>query len=92
MARPKKKKDASAKVRTVDPLEPGLTAFDEGDYVEARRLLSVPGDDPDLSESQRQQARDMKAATQLERGALLVGLACIGLFLIAVLLTSLKQP
>ncbi|MEM7678263.1 MAG: hypothetical protein AAF449_19910 [Myxococcota bacterium] len=92
MARSKKKKDASAKATNNDPLQPGVAAFESGDYALARRLLSARADDPELSESQRQQARDMIDATRLERGTLLVGLACVALFLFAVVFTALKQP
>ena len=92
MARSKKKRDASTKAPSTDPLEAGIKAFDAGDYVEARRLLSANAQDSDLSESQRQLAQDMADATRIERGALLVGLACIALFLVAVLFTSFKQP
>ena len=93
MARSKKKKDGGSKApKTPDPLGPGLTAFDDGDYVEARRLLEPLTEDSDLSSAQRQQAKDTVEATQFERGALLVGLACLGLFLFAVLFTALKQP
>ncbi len=90
MARSKKKKHSSA--LSADPLHPGVEAFDAGDYVQARRQLAPLADDPELSEAQRQQARDTIAATRLERGAVLVGLACIMLFAIAVIFTAFKQP
>lgn len=91
MARSKKKKDASSKGSN-DPLQAGVAAFESGDYVQARLLLSERADDPELSESQRQQARDMIDATWIERGTLLVGLACAALFLFAVVFTAFKQP
>lgn len=90
MARPKKKKSSTDS--SADPLLPGVEAFDAGDYAEARRRLAPLADDPELSEAQRQQARDTVAATRLERGAVLVGLACIMLFAIAVIFTAFKQP
>ena len=89
MARPKKKKNAGA---TADPLHDGMQAFDAGDYVAARKILKPFADDSELSEAQRQQARDTVAATWFERGALMVGLACAALFVIAVIFTSFKQP
>ena len=90
MARQKKKKDARSAAD--DPLHAGMVAFDGGDYAETRRLLSPKVNDADLSEAQRQQAQDTISATWLERGALLVGLSCAALFLLAVIVTSFKQP
>ena len=92
MARAKKKKGSSAHGKNDDPLHPGISAFDAGDYVETRRLLSPLSENSDLSEAQRQQARDTVSATWFERGAVLVGLACATLFVIAVVFTSFKQP
>lgn len=92
MARSKKKKDASAQAKNDDPLHPGITAFDAGDYIATRRELIPRSGDPELSEAQRQQARDTVAATRFERGTVLVGLACMALFVIAVVFTSFKQP
>ncbi len=92
MARSKKKKDVSPKRESPDPLAPGIAAFDAGDYVVARQRLGKLAEDDELSESQREQARDMVNATKLEPATLYVGLACIVLFLLAVSITVYNQP
>ncbi|MEM1022367.1 MAG: hypothetical protein AAGD10_12585 [Myxococcota bacterium] len=73
-------------------LEAGLQAVTQGDYIQARAEFGRVGVDEALSESRRAEATRWIAATRLDRGTLLVGLACIGLFLLVVGVAVLKQP
>lgn len=92
MAKSKGKKKKGEPGGAPDPLRPALDAFSRGDYPEARRLFDEKIEDPDVSESEKGMARAFRDATGLEKGALWVGLGCLGLFLLVVLVTALKQP
>jgi hypothetical protein len=74
------------------PLAIARQLFGIGDIVAARRELTAKAEDARLSEGDRQLARELADATRIDRGALVVGLACIGLLLLVVLVTGLKQP
>lgn len=75
-----------------DPLQPALRAFSEGDYPAARAIFRELENDSALSDSQRQMAAEYRAATWLERGALLTALGCILFFAFAVAFAVAKQP
>lgn len=74
------------------PLAIARRLFAKGDIVAARRELGARAEDPSRPESDRALARELASATRIDRGALLVGLACAGLLLLVVLVTALKQP
>jgi len=78
--------------RTSSSLEPGLTALARGDYVQVRAQFAPVAEDPEVSESRRAEARRWIAATRVDRGTLLVGLACLGLFVLVIVVAILKQP
>ena len=82
----------SAGARGDDPLIPALDEFSAGDYPAARRLLAARVQDPDASESEQNTARRFLAATRLERGALSVALACLGLYALVIMVAAFKQP
>ncbi|MCA9551513.1 MAG: hypothetical protein KC933_15865 [Myxococcales bacterium] len=71
---------------------PALDAFTEGDYPEARRRFAERIAAEDASESERNVARRLINATRLERGALWVALACLGLYGLVIAVATLKQP
>jgi hypothetical protein len=75
-----------------DPLVPALDAFSRGDYPAARRLFAERVAAEEASESERTLARRLTAATWLERGALMVALACLGLYALVIAVAALKQP
>ncbi len=68
-------------------LQRGKRAFEDGDYVAARRFLEEP-----MPDSDRPVADDLVAATLVDRATLAVGGACLGLLGLVVLVTSFKQP
>jgi hypothetical protein len=78
--------------RNASSLDPGLRAFSRGDYVEARAELEPVTRDQEVSESRRAEAQRWIEATRVDRGTLLVGLACIALFVLVVIFAILKQP
>lgn len=96
MAKAKTKKKAGgsspASSEAPDPLRPGLDAFARGAYPEARALLGARAEASDASESERKMAERFIAATKLERGTLLAGLACFGLYALVIVVTLFKQP
>lgn len=73
-------------------LEAGIEVFKKGDYARARNILGEKANDTLLSDGAREQARGLIAATRIERGTLLVGLACIGLFVLVIIVTAVMQP
>ncbi len=75
-----------------DQLRPALDAFDRGAYHEARPLLATRAEASDASDSERRMARMFIAATGFEKGTLLAGLACLGLYGLVVLVALAKQP
>ncbi len=74
------------------PLAPAIDTFARGDYVAARQLFDEALADSDLSEENRQVARALKSSLGFDKGTLLVGLACIGLYLLVIFIAILKQP
>ena len=89
-AEPKEKSKRSAALS--GPLAPAIDTFARGDYVTARRLFDEALGDRELSEENRQVAKALKASLGLDKGTVLVGLACIGLYLLVILVAILKQP
>lgn len=79
-------------VRDRGSLGEALSTFVRGDYARARVLLAAKAEDTSLSEGARAQARQLLAATRPDRGAILTGLACVGLYLIVAVITSVFQP
>lgn len=75
-----------------DPLAAAIATFARGDYARAKRALAEKMNDAELSEGQREQARELYAATGLERGTLWVGIACVGLLVLVLIVTALTQP
>lgn len=73
-------------------LQDAIGVFAKGDYARARNMLVEKANDTNLSEGAKEQARELIAATRIERGTLYVGLACIVLFILVVLVTSAMQP
>lgn len=96
MAKAKKKKaksdGAKAKGTSRGPLQPALDTFAGGDYVAARRMFEGALADPELSEENRHVAKTLLQSIGIDRGTLYVGLACVGLYLLAILVAVLKQP
>ena len=74
------------------PLAPAIETFSRGDYVSARRRFDEALEDKELSEENRQVAKALRGALGLDLGTLYVGLACIGLYLLVILVAILKQP
>jgi hypothetical protein len=74
------------------PLDAGLAALARGNHVEARARFEVAAKDADLPAGARGQAEALARATRLEPGAVRVGLASIGLLLLVLLVTVLRQP
>jgi hypothetical protein len=74
------------------PISPAIDAFSRGDYVAARRLFDDALSDKELSEENRQVAKALRASLGFDAGTLYVGLACIGLYLLVILVAILKQP
>lgn len=74
------------------PLAIARRLFGIGDIVAARRELRAKANDASLPETDRALARELADATRIDRGALFVGLACVGLLTLVVLVTALKQP
>jgi hypothetical protein len=75
-----------------DALAPAVRTFATGDYIRARAELAQKLNDPELSEGEREEARELIAATQIERGTLWVGLACVALLIIVIVVTAITQP
>ena len=73
-------------------LQDAIGVFAKGDYARARNMLFDKEKDAGLSEGAKEQARELIAATRIERGTLYVGLACIALFILVVIVTSAMQP
>lgn len=73
-------------------LQESIAVFARGDYARARNMLRAKAEDPSLSESTREHARALISATRIERGTLYVGLACIALFVLVLIVTSVLQP
>ena len=84
-----KKKTGGADLHLAPASDPGKTAFLAGDFSTARGLLAQRAEDPNLSEAQRVEARKLLSAVVLDKGLVLVGLACLGLFAVAALSSSL---
>jgi len=74
------------------PLSPAIDMFSRGDYVSARRMFDEALSDKELSEENRQVARALRGSLGFDPGTLYVGLACIGLYLLVILVAILKQP
>lgn len=96
MAKAKNSKKAAqsetSKAGTPDPMRPALDAFSAGAYSTARAALKLRVDAPEASDSERRMAQRFFDATKLEKGTLLAGLACFGLYLLVILVTVAKQP
>jgi hypothetical protein len=92
MAKNKKKGGSGERKSADEPLAEATDTFTRGDYARARVMLKQKAQDPNLSEGQREEAEELYEATTLERGTLYVGLACIALFILVVVVTSLTQP
>lgn len=96
MAKGKKKKartaQAGARPHGPDPLGVGVELFAAGDYPAARQALAAKANDPDLNEADQKRAHDLIAATKPESGALWTVLACVGFYLIAVVVGIARQP
>lgn len=75
-----------------DPLKPAVDAFGGGDYITARRLLREKMADPELSTTQKEVAGGLIDAMGMDRGTLLVGIACVLLLTIVILGTVFTQP
>lgn len=75
-----------------DALAEATAAFARGDYGRAKVLLAAKIDDASLPEGQREDAKDLLAATGFERGTLWVGLGCVGLLLLVLIVTRALQP
>ncbi len=75
-----------------DPLKPAIDAFAKGDYIEARRKLDEKTKDPELSDAQREAAKSLISAMGIEKGTLMVGLACLVLLLTVIVVTTFSQP
>jgi hypothetical protein len=73
-------------------LDQAIKVFATGDYARARNMLVAKASDPSLSEGAKEHARELIAATRIERGTLYVGLACIALAVLTVVVTSMLQP
>jgi hypothetical protein len=74
------------------PLAPAIDTFSRGDYVSARRMFDEAMQDKELSEENRQVAKALRASLGIDKTTLLTGLACIGLYLLVILVAILKQP
>ena len=74
------------------PLAPAIQMFSRGDYVSARRKFDDALADTELSEENRQVAKALRGSLGFDAGTLYVGLACIGLYLLVILVAVLKQP
>jgi hypothetical protein len=74
------------------PLAPAIQMFSRGDYVSARRKFDEALADSELSEENRQVAKALRGSLGFDAGTLYVGLACIGLYLLVILVAVLKQP
>lgn len=85
-------KTTPSRVVVEGPLSAAREAFGRGDYGRAKVLLREHVADASLSEGEREEAKELLAATGLERGTLWVGLACVGLLALVILVTKLIQP
>jgi len=74
------------------PLELARRLFAAGDVVAARRELEARAHDSSQPANDRQLAEDLAGATRIDHGALWVGVACIGLLVMVVAVTLVKQP
>ena len=74
------------------PLAPAIDMFSRGDYVSARRMFDEALADSELSAENRQVAKALRGSLGLDLGTLYVGIACIGLYLLVILVAILKQP
>ena len=96
MAKKRKAKDGKPESKRSaalsGPLASAIELFSKGDYVEARRMFDDALKDSDLSEENRQVAKALRGSLGLDKHTLLVGLACVGLFLLVILVAVLKQP
>lgn len=96
MAKQKKKKTKAGaskkKSSETGPLQPALDTFARGDYVAARRMFEGALADPELSEENRHVAKTLLQSIRIDLGTLYVGFACIGLYLLVILVGILKQP
>lgn len=73
-------------------LEAALEAFRRGDYLSARPGFDAVAANPEASGAERSSAADLGAATRVDRATLLTGLACLGLYVVAMAITSVIQP
>jgi hypothetical protein len=73
-------------------LDAATAVFARGDYARARVMLEAKANDASLSEGAKEEARSLIAATRIEKGTLMVGLACIALFVLVVIVTAILQP
>jgi hypothetical protein len=89
-AEPKEK--GKRKAALSGPLSPAIDMFSRGDYVSARRMFDEALSDEELSEENRQVAKALRGSLGFDKGTLYVGLACIGLYLLVILVAILKQP
>lgn len=82
----------AAVAKPESPLDVARRLFGAGDMVAARRELAAQAEDAARPDADRQLARELSDATRIDRGALAVGAACVGLLVLVVLVTILKQP
>ena len=87
-----KSKDKGKRASLTGPLSVAIDLFSHGDYVMARREFNAAIADPELSDENRQVATALRASLGFDKGTLYVGLACIGLYLLVILVAILKQP
>jgi hypothetical protein len=92
MAKAGKKKAKNHATSPDDPLAEATDLLERGDYAKARLLLTEKAKDAKLSDSTREAAAELARATTLDRQTLWVGLACIGLLLLVIIVTTLTQP
>lgn len=90
MAKTKKRSEVAAPAK--DRLEQPLTWFRRGDYPRARAAFAEVVASPEATDAEREAARDLMAATRVDRATLAAGLTCLGIFAVAVTLTALVQP
>jgi hypothetical protein len=85
VAKGKKKSEAPASK------DPGIEAFEAGHYAEARALFDekLKGD---IAQGERDLLTNLRATTLIDRQTILTGLGCIGLMVLVLLITWLKQP
>lgn len=90
MAKTRRKKEREPS--SSDRLQETREALAVGDHVRARALADRATQDSSLSDAEREMAAEIARGTRVDAGALWVAVACLGLFLLVVLIAALKQP